>query len=129
MSLLLKQIQKMDKKSEEFFEIYQAVSDKYWDIDNPDTTMQARQIMQRAADSADDWLVEMMVIMGNHCVSIIENSDGAYSGKQVVINEKTGKETSIFYKIYQNPEALDHLQKMLENTVMVKAKEQQDNNG
>ena len=34
--VILEQIKKMDKKSEEFFEVYRAVTEKYFDFDDPD---------------------------------------------------------------------------------------------
>lgn len=54
MDFFKKQIQKMDVKSDEFFEIYKLVADKYYKLKDPDEYQQAVMLLRMFADKSDE---------------------------------------------------------------------------
>ena len=50
---LKKQISAMDVKSEQFFELYKVVSDKYWTVENPDHYQQCVKALVMYAERGD----------------------------------------------------------------------------
>ena len=119
---MIEKIKKMDVKSDEFFEIYKLVSEKYWTIENPDSDQRARQGLMMLAERGDTWMVEMQAILASNLLAAGENRE-ASSGVFGIKNSKN-ENVEVYFKFYNSPEALDRLQKQLTNTVMVKAKKE-----
>jgi len=114
---ILDQIKKLDKKSEEFFEVYKAIAEKYWDFDEPDDYQKAAKLLNMIAERGDEDQVVVCVKLFEALFKVVEKG-GAMTG-EFVIGEKP-----FHFRIFDNPESLDKLTKSIRNTVMVKHSEE-----
>ena len=76
-----------------------------------------RELLHKLAEGGDDWVVDMLLKLANAVLSI-DKQGGCYSG----VYDTNGK--PVYFKFYDKPDSIDKLQKSLQNTVMVKAKQQ-----
>ena len=113
--LMVSQIKRMDKTTEEFFEIYKAVSDMYWTFDDPDPEQQMRSLLNAITNRGD---TEHVVLL----VKMYETMLPLFIGKTDAVSAELGfGGRSYFFKISTSPDALDKMKKIIENTVVVKA--------
>lgn len=123
MKFLLKRIKDLDKKSEEFFDLYHAINDKYWDIDEEDLDDYARsaRLLNLISNRGEDYAEEVMATakIANELLTMAIE-------KKTCINGVIGfKGKKYHFRFSDSPDSLDNLQKMMNNTVIVKAKEEQ----
>lgn len=119
MQEIVKKIQAMDKTSDEFFEIYKAVDDKYWAIDKDkmDDVLRSASLMRMMAnkcDSMPDHCIATGIIM-NEVFQMIEEKHPVRTGMF-----KFG-DRDVYFRIADHPDSIDKMQRMLGNTVMVQA--------
>lgn len=118
---MIDQIKKMDKKSDEFFEIYKAVNEKYFDFDEPDEYQRAAQFVNLLLNAADEWMLVMVHKLANELFQMVDQKSGARHGSFVVKDER-----EVFFDLYTDKSALANLGKALRNNVMVQAKQSED---
>lgn len=112
---LLKQIAGMDKKSEEFFEIYKSVTDKYFDFDEPDEYQKHAQLLKMILDRGEPWQIVMMVKLYAELLKF-ENSNGPCHGTFHVKNKE------IFFDFYMDKKSLGKIHTMMREAVLATAK-------
>lgn len=115
--LIKKQLSQMDHTSEEFFEIYSLVNDKYWSFEKPDNYQSAALALNALLHKGEEWLVELTVKVAMQLFEIVDNNTPAVVGSFGV----KGKEVHFTFSTEKS--ALANLEKQLRNTVMVKSKE------
>lgn len=131
MSQLLEQIKKMDTKSEEFYNLYVMISEKYWTFDpevlKNDHALRCRWILHQMANRGSckesDALAAVTVEVANLVVSVTSGSNSASHGAI----EYDGLQ--VFFDVYKDKTALASMAKQLRNTIMVKLKEEKEKNG
>lgn len=120
---MLDKIKAMDKKSEEFFKVYQAVNEKYWSIDDPDDLQMACMFLNTLINRGDDFAGEIVLatkLVHELAKMKIENTPALHGSFAM----KGGKE--MHFDFYTDKSALTNLEKMLRHSVIVKAKEIKD---
>lgn len=120
MSLLIKQIEKMDKTSQEFVDLVGMVNEKYFEAENPDEYQQAAIILNDILMRGEEWMVIAMFKIGLELFELKINGGGARTG-EMHFDRGNGLE-KLFFNIYDKPESLDHLRKVISNSVIVQAK-------
>ena len=118
MSKLIEQIKAMDTKSEEFFEIYEAVNEKWFTVEDPDEYQKSCQYLNLILNRGEEWMVELMVKLGHELFNIVDQGVPATAGSFQV------KDKDVHFSFSTGKSALGNLEKMLRNTVVMKAKEQ-----
>lgn len=114
---LLKAVQDMDVKTDEFFELYCAVNDKQWNIKNPDEEQKAKILCNMIANRAD---AKEAILLVKIFKEIIEVS----TGRREATSAELGFENKTFYfTVATTPDALDKMKKIVANTVMVQARD------
>jgi len=76
-----------------------------------------RDLLHKLADEGADWLIDCVLKFSDAFLRADEQG-GCVTG-EVGLSDKT-----FYFKIYDSPDSIDKMQKLLSNTVMVKAKEQ-----
>lgn len=118
-NIKLKDIMKMDVASEEFFDIYLAIKDKYWDLPkNPDDYQIHASLLNRLSHIDDEKLVVACGIVMNEIFQIAHKESGTRSGSFMI------GELEMFFRLSDKPDGMDKMQKLLNNTVMVKGSKQ-----
>lgn len=120
MGLLIKQLEQMDKASEEFFEIYKLVNEKYWQIDDPDEYQKAAMMINLVANQGEEWHVSMIGRLAIELFQMVEKDIPAIAGSFVVKNK------DVHFNFCTDKNALGNLEKVLRNTVMVKVNESKE---
>jgi len=120
---LIKSIGRMDVTSDEFHKLYIFVVEKYWTLENPTEQQQNRKLCMDFALKGDDWLINMTLKLGNEMLEVMEKG-GARVGDFKIEGKKP-----CYFKIYDKPESIDHMHKMIRNTVTVKHKEMTEKEG
>lgn len=120
---ILKAIESLDKTSEDFFNVYSATSEKYWDVDVSDPALKARKLMHHLSNTHEDldWMVEITMMVANNLFKMVEEQHPAVHGSFGV----KGKE--YHFDFYTDKSALTNLEKMLRHTVIKKANEVVEN--
>ena len=77
--ITLKEIFELDVKSEEFFEIYKQISDKYWTFDDPDDLQQCAKLMVKWAERFDEDKVILATKLILEISKMVENKTEACS--------------------------------------------------
>lgn len=108
------QISKMDVKSEEFFELYQLVDEKYWTFENPDKDQMTRSTLRAVINNGETWLCEMLVTLTKQLLTAVKDG-GEVAGSFKV------EDREIWFTLSDKPGRLGKLEKMLMNTVIVRA--------
>lgn len=112
---LKKRVDQLDKKTDEFADFYHHVNDKYFDFDSPDNFQSSAQTLNLILHRGEEWQIEMMVNLWRALASV-DDKGGCQSG----INCYGKDKKMIYFKVYDEPEAIDKLQQSLLNTVRVK---------
>jgi len=115
---ILKQIEKMDKMSEEFFQIYLAVSQRYFDFDNPDEGQKAASILNLILNQGDTEKIAVVVQLYSQLIDVMDNGVNAAHGSFGFGNKE------YHFDIYTDKTALTNLEKMLRQTVTVQGNKQ-----
>lgn len=118
---IAEQISKMDVKSEEFFELYKLVDEKYWTIENPDQDQMSRSTLRTVINNGEAWLCEMLVNLTSQLLRVAK--EGGETAGSFGIDKK-----EIWFTFSDKPGPLGKLQTALRNTVIVKAREQSESN-
>lgn len=115
----LDDVRKMDKKSEEFFELFKVVNEKYFDFDNPDDYQTAASYLNTILHGGEKWLIVMMVRLASQLLSVVEEKRPAVTGIFGV------KDVEVCFDFYTDKKKMAHM-KMLTNKVNVLAKPNKD---
>lgn len=115
---ILKQIEKMDKASDEFFEVYKAVDDKYWTFDEPDEDQKYRQLLRLLINGGEAWHVELCVRLMSELFNMVEKKMPASHGSFGI------KDKEYHFDFYTDKNALANLEKMLRQTITVQGQKQ-----
>lgn len=105
-------IQKLDQKTDEFAELYQAVNEKYFTFDNPDSFQKAAFALNLVLHRGEEWMVEVLASIAQQLHECVVQDIKATHGN-FNISDK-----DFFFDLYQNKEALASVHKMLRNTVL-----------
>lgn len=113
--IALKIIREMDKKSDEFMDVYAAASEKYWTFEQPNEIQKSGKLLNDILNKGDSWMIETL---GKLAVQLFEvvNKDSQAMHMSFDISGK-----DYFCDVYQDKEALGSIHKALRNTVMMKA--------
>ena len=103
----LSEILNLDVKSEEFWEAYKAISDKYWTFENPDDGQLAAKTLVMWAERYD----MDKVILCHKIIEQIMKLDGKNKGP--VSGNLVFADTNFFFDIYETEVQKDKLQGML----------------
>lgn len=105
--MTLKQVLKMDVKSDDFFEAYKAISDKYWKFENPDDFQIAAHCLVMFAERFDR---DKIILAVKIIKQIVEMSKkGAKSAK----GHLAFKNQDYYFDIYESEVQKDTLENML----------------
>lgn len=115
--MTLEKIQKMDVRSEEFFEIYKAVNEKYWTFEDPDDEQKARHLLHLITDRGDPEDVVLLVEIFKQ-LGMLKEEGGATSCEL-----QFGGQT-FFFRVATSRDQMDSLHKALTNAVLVKSREE-----
>lgn len=115
---ILKAIESLDKTSEDFFNVYSAISEKYWDVDVSDPALKARKLMHHLSNTHEDldWMVEITMMVANNLFKMVEEQHPAVHGSFGV------KDKEYHFDFYTDKSALTNLEKMLRKTVIMEGK-------
>lgn len=101
----LEEILKMDVKSDEFFKIYQKISDKYWTFENPDDFQMAAKTLVMWAERYDS----DKIILCHKIIEQIMNMDKGKAAKgHLVFND-----CEYYFDIYENENSKDSMENIL----------------
>lgn len=104
-NITLKEILKLDVKSDEFWEVYKQVSDKYWTFENPDNYQQMARLLHVWAERGDPVQVQVSATIINEIFKM---------GKSKSAKMHIAFEDKEFYvDIYENENQKDSLTDML----------------
>lgn len=101
---VIDQIKKMGTKTEDFFEVYKVVSDKYWTFDNPDEFQQAAKALVMLAERGGDGLEDEVIVtikLASEIIKMKKANTGAAMGH---LGFTDG--TKFTFKIYQTQDAM-----------------------
>ena len=116
---LMKQVENMDKKSDDFAKLFWAVNDKYFDFDEPATDYQkAAQLLNRILHKGTPQEILLLNSIFKMMFDVSIRGMGAASAQVEVGNKK------YFLKISTSADALARLHTQLTNTVIVKSQEE-----
>lgn len=76
---------------------------------------EARKIIHALADSPDEWLVQMTCMIASSLIRVVEKDEGSACGS-FGLDEK-----EYYFTVSDSPDSLGKLEKMLRQTVVVKA--------
>ena len=121
---ILNWIEMADVKSDDFFEVYTAIWEKYFTYPDPDDYQQAAQLLAMVLNkSCGDGEMEKVVMSTAKIVNEVFNV--FREGKGGAARGEIGfKDQSIFFTLSTSPDELAKFEKMIRNAVMVKANEQ-----
>lgn len=114
----LKEILEMDTKSDEFFEIYKKVSDKYWNFENPDELQKCAKTLVKFAERFDSDKVILATTVIIAVMDMNERKSEAATGNLVFGN------TQYYFDIYESEVKKDGFNNMLKkaHSAMIKGK-------
>lgn len=115
--LILRQIEKMDKTTDEFAALFYKINDKFFDFDSPDSFQQSAKLLNLILHSGEEWQIEILVRLYEQLLKLSQKGGGITAQFNVA-----GKD--YFVQMYDDPKEIDKLAKVLTNTIIVKAKEQ-----
>lgn len=115
---ILEEIKRMDKKSDRFYQVYLAVTQKYFDFDNPDVNQKAAQVLNAILNSGDLGKIGVVVKLYSQLIDVMEQDIKATHGSFFT------KKGEYHFDIYTDKNALTHLEKMLRQTVTVQGSKQ-----
>lgn len=106
-------VKNMDVTTDEFFELYNLVNEKYWSFKDPDDHQLAAKTLRLISDKGDPDHLILLVKMFEQIIAM-EQKGGSVQA------EVGFKDKSYFFKISDTADGADKLGKMLMNTVVVK---------
>jgi hypothetical protein len=101
----LDEILKMDKTSDEFFEIYKKISERYWDFDNPSDLQKAAKALVMFAERYDAGKIILCIKIAESITTMTKNNP--VTGHIVFEKEE------YYFDIYENEASKDSLKKAL----------------
>ena len=110
-NVIIDEIKKMDVKSEEFFEIYKAVSDKYWTFENPDECQQCGKLLMEIAHKATE---EQVILTARIAAEVWRLLNEKKTSAKMMLNFTDGREFRI--DMYQDGIELEKLETLLEGS-------------
>ena len=105
--ITLEEILKMDVKSDEFWQIYKTIDDKYWTFENPDEFQKAAQALHMFATRFEEDKVILCCKMAEQIVSMHTKKSTAATGHLVFQNQQ------YYFDIYESEPSKDKMQSML----------------
>jgi hypothetical protein len=116
MNTIIEQIEAMDKKSEEFFEVYKAVADKYFSFEEPNDLQQAAMTLHILVNHGEDWHVVITAKLAEQLYAMVEQDCKALHG----VFGAGDKE--VFFDFYTDKKALSKTHSMLMEAALGVAK-------
>lgn len=122
---LLKEILKQDVTTEDWEYLYHTVIDKHWETKPAvdDDYFQSAKLLNKLANSDVPELIMLTAKIAEQAFQVIEQKT------EVVQAEIHVGDHKLFFRLASSKDAIDNLQKMLTNTVIVKAQEQPTTSG
>ena len=113
LKFLKKQIKALDKGSEDFFEVYKMVWEKYWDFDDPDHFQQSAKAMAMFAERGDEQLVIVLTKMMTEMIKM----DPKYQVKKCdAVSGTVGfKDKEFYFTVSTDKTQIAKLQQMMMN--------------
>lgn len=108
---IIDQIKKMDVKSDEFFEIYKVVSDKYWTFEKPDMYQECGAALVKFAERAPE---DEVMICGKVLIELFKMKQEKKTAAKMNIGFNDGVEYRI--DIYQDGIEREKLEQMIEKS-------------
>lgn len=119
LEFIKKQILSMDVESDEFFNLYMEINNKYWELEGEtDDYQKSAKLLNMLSHSSNESLVITAAKITEQAFEILERKKGA-----VACDFKYGDD-HIYFTIADRPQAIDKLRKIIENTATVKAREE-----
>jgi len=115
-----KQINDLDVKSDEFFDLYKTISDKYWTVKDPDDYQKASKALWMFAERGGEQLV---IVLAQMLVEIIKMEKDV-GGAKAVSGTCGFEDKEFFFTLSTDKTAIANLQKMMENMVIVQGKKE-----
>lgn len=110
--LILNQVKGMDVTTEEFFKLYAAITEKYWTFEDPDDEQTSRRLLYMIAERGEFEQVATLVRMFQQLLTVTEK--GGTVAAEIGFKDKT-----FYFKIADEPDGMDRMKKVIQNTVMV----------
>lgn len=117
---MIEAIKKMDRKSDEFAELFHAINDIYFTFDDPDEYQKAALVLNLVLHRGEEWMVETLAKMANQMHEVVQKDVKATHGNFNI----DGKD--FFFDLYQNKEALSSVHKMFRNTILKSSQSAQE---
>lgn len=115
---LKKRIDQLDKKTDEFADLFHHINNKYFDFDNPDEFQKSAQLLNTILHRGEEWQIQACVRILSDLIRV-EAKGGCFSS-MIGIKGDNKKIKELYFKVYDEPEEIDKLQKLIMNTVKVK---------
>lgn len=109
---IIEYIERLDKSLPEFFEIYAAVSDKYWNVENPDEFQQKAIMLHNLAERGEDWHVHSIATIAEGFFNLIEEKNG------MLRFHFTVEDLPVFITMCTSPTEMDEVINQIEKTIM-----------
>jgi len=108
--LLKKQLDALDVKSKDFFEIYTMISDKYWTFEDPDDFEKAAMVLRMYTERANGNYEEQLIAIEKIITELfLMEKDGVKAKKGHLVF----KDKEYFFSIGVNEKEVDGLDDML----------------
>lgn len=106
-NITIEEALRMDSASDEFFEVYKAISEKYWDFENPNDFLVAAKCLVMFAERYDEEKVILAVKIIEQIIEMDKNKSNAGTGHLVF------GEQDYFFDIYQSEAKKDSFHALL----------------
>jgi hypothetical protein len=120
MKHLIKQIEKMDVKTEEWNDLYHAVREKHWNTEPElnDDYFQCAKLLNMLANCDSPDLIILTTKIANEAFKVLEQKQSVVTAEIHVGTHK------LYFRLANSKDAIDNLQRQLTNTILVKAQEE-----
>lgn len=112
---LIRKIKTLDRKTDEFAELFYTVNEMYFTFDDPDEYQLAATALNLVLHRGEEWMVEILAKIANQLFECVNKDIKATHGNFNI----EGKD--FFFDLYQNKDALAAVHKMFRNVILRKA--------